>query len=956
MGEQSKESEPDEASSYHPFVRSEVEYDAATRLQMAEEIASTRRMFVSPILKDIIVNPENFYQECQQSAKVKKVTLKFANCIIQMAEDANQRRQMSFNTKREAYIHQMRAKGIPLPSKIPMIEINPTRVTLSLEFESQYYSLMTNDYGDHENVASIMQKTNTLIQLPDHTVGGAAPDPFTQQVTITGHYSDVDRARKLMRENCHLSVIMSLNEMKISPPELQDFVGQNPIQNVEMSLINYAVEKKGRVRPYLRFTSRAKNEQDLVSAANKIIQKAFGKELPRQHPLIEQRTNVIITYPHYNTKDDIRENLLVVKIDGTVENVLQARKCLMDLLPVSMCFNMKNTDMAAQSKLADRCVHVVIEESRTMLKMTPSVYEPSELLSEEVPLHCASLRSKEFNIKHMYTAYQKVLSLHLASVASTIILFLPCAMSRRIIGFYTQPSTSQKLIWGFFSFETHAERKSGPEGSSAPMRSSARVSSVSECIGTDDGYTSTELTFHFQHNPSWQCRRFQIPSPATDDAAATCVHERITGDSSDSHSIVHDRPNYRIVNECASHMPLQSLSRLSHSTFFNFRACLSVKFPADQTGNRPDHQSTSSQQNHMNRKPGRIMNRPASAASTYNHTSSTQRPRRMYEQLRDDDARSTRSGSRRTSICGDEPTVGSFEDRGWDRQLPRHQQRFSKDENMRWKTGSRGDVHGKRNTYPQKDPRGQGPTRDHDFVSAGSSERPQSNQSDQNQLQTIHHLKLKPNDIDLDHERLFTHDSPHLEDAPDKNGFANELMDGDFVQRLLSNVNLSDQKKRSRAISCVLDRDEQSARQTDSDCAYSLTDQGSSHPSRSIDSFKKMAGIGVTKTLLEPRTRADKEYGKICLEHKEKYSGEGKDEDNYLEMRPSLGSRQYRIDPMKLIASVRESSEQLPRIHERQFNDVLNDKGREMKQRPQWIMHSAANNHQKPYNKFVEMY
>ena len=71
---------------------------------------------------------------------------------------------------------------------------------------------------------------------------------------------------------------------------------------------------------------------------------------------------------------------------------------------------MANTDMAAQSELADRCIHVLIEESRIMFKMTPSVYEPSELLSDEVPLHWASLRSKEFNIKHMYTAYQKVLA------------------------------------------------------------------------------------------------------------------------------------------------------------------------------------------------------------------------------------------------------------------------------------------------------------------------------------------------------------------------------------------------------------------------------------------------------------------------------------------------------------------------------------------------------------------
>uniref|UniRef100_UPI00065B462E Defective in germ line development protein 3 n=1 Tax=Caenorhabditis elegans TaxID=6239 RepID=UPI00065B462E len=76
------------AHSYNPFVRSAVEYDADTRLQMAENAASARKLFVSSALKDIIVNPENFYHDFQQSA--------------QMAEDANQRRQVSYNTKREA--------------------------------------------------------------------------------------------------------------------------------------------------------------------------------------------------------------------------------------------------------------------------------------------------------------------------------------------------------------------------------------------------------------------------------------------------------------------------------------------------------------------------------------------------------------------------------------------------------------------------------------------------------------------------------------------------------------------------------------------------------------------------------------------------------------------------------------------------------------------------------------
>lgn len=81
---------------------------------------------------------------------------------------------------------------------------------------------------------------------------------------------------------------------------------------------------------------------------------------------------------------------------------------------------------------------------------------------------------------------------------------------------------------------------------------------------------------------------------------------------------------------------------------------------------------------------------------------------------------------------------------------------------------------------------------------------------------------------------------------------------------------------------------------------------------------------------MEPRARVEKDYGKISLEHKTKYSNEYGDEEKSAENdTSSLGSRQYRIDPMKLIASVRESSEQLPRIHERQFSDVLNEKEKE---------------------------
>ncbi|CCD65916.1 Defective in germ line development protein 3 [Caenorhabditis elegans] len=421
MGEQSHEKDHDEAHSYNPFVRSAVEYDADTRLQMAENAASARKLFVSSALKDIIVNPENFYHDFQQSA--------------QMAEDANQRRQVSYNTKREAHIHQLKAQGLPLPSNIPMIEINPTRVTLNMEFESQYYSLMTSDNGDHENVASIMAETNTLIQLPDRSVGGTTPDPFAQQVTITGYFGDVDRARMLMRRNCHFTVFMALSKMKMPLHELQAHVRQNPIQNVEMSFVD-APEKNGIVTTYLRITAREKNQHELIEAAKRLneilfrespapennftlhftlstyyVDQVLGSSSTAQlMPVIERETTTIISYPCYNNRNETRGNIYEIKVVGNIDNVLKARRYIMDLLPISMCFNIKNTDMAEPSRVSDRNIHMIIDESGIILKMTPSVYEPADLLSGEVPLNCASLRSKEFNIKKLYTAYQKVLS------------------------------------------------------------------------------------------------------------------------------------------------------------------------------------------------------------------------------------------------------------------------------------------------------------------------------------------------------------------------------------------------------------------------------------------------------------------------------------------------------------------------------------------------------------------
>uniref|UniRef100_A0A1I7TVB9 KH_dom_type_1 domain-containing protein n=1 Tax=Caenorhabditis tropicalis TaxID=1561998 RepID=A0A1I7TVB9_9PELO len=322
-------------------------------------------------------------------------------------------------------------------------------------------------------------------------------------------------------------------------------------------------------------------------------------------------------------------------------------------------------------------------------------------------------------------------------------------------------------------------------------------------------------------------------------------------------------------------------------------------------------------------KQSRGMQRPSSAAASTYHCSTPNYPPRAYEKFREDEVRSSpRSQSGRTSLSGDEPCSDTFDERGRQYQQQQHQ-KYPKDETQRWKSGSRGDIFSKRNISFNRDYRGVSNARDHE-LSAGTPERPPS--AEQIQFQSTHHLKLKPNEIDLEHERLFTHDSPQVEQHAYSAGkHGKEMTDDDVFRQLFSNTNLKETGKRSRAVSCFIG-DDPSTQLMDSD---GITDYAMTQASRSIDSFKKLSGIAVGKTMLEPRSRNERDYGKINLEHKDKNQLDMNDGERYPEA-SSLGARQYRMDPMKLIESVRESSEQLPRIHERQFNDILNEKEKEL--------------------------
>uniref|UniRef100_A0A8R1E450 GLD-3 KH5 domain-containing protein n=1 Tax=Caenorhabditis japonica TaxID=281687 RepID=A0A8R1E450_CAEJA len=817
MGEQSRDSEADEAASFNPFLRSAVEYDAAARLQMAEEIASARRLTVSPLLKDIITKPENFFQHCQQSTK--------------MVENAEQRRFVSFNTKREAQIQLKRAEGLPLPTKIPMIEINPTRVTLSLEFESQYYPLMTNDYGDHENVASIMKQTNTLIQLPDQFSVGAPPDPFVQQVNITGFYSDVDRARKLMRENCHVSVYMSLSAMKISTPDLQKSVKENTIPNVEISFIETSSNGEGKPIYHLRFTSRVKREEDLVKAASEISKRAFESESPP-----EDLFSIHFTLSTFHVEH-------VVGLSST--------KLLMEKLGV-VAPQPDDYDRSFWHNFLDGC----------------------------------------------FFSFQ-----------------MPCRGEAADTAFSTRRNRSASLT------SHHSKRsRSNHKGrinaeTEADHRSHSRAPSTSDSASRKDHIDQESAQREFSAASLVNIPFYSYPHPVVYHHQLEMMKAAQPG---------FQPAFYLPANVSYFNHPLAAFVRPEYLHMIPPEAIIPTTFQQGFSNQEIDHHSESTattqriQQSHR-----KHTSRGARTVSMSRHeTSPVPRQPRVYEQVREDDARSsTRSASRRTSVSGEDMPFGNFDEKGYDRHFPRHSHpqqttRFTKDESLRLKTGSRGDVQSKRLPLHRGT--------NQEFRGGGAS--------DQLQFQTTHHLQLKTNEMDLEHERLFTQDNSQIEENLPSGNFEPQMMDGDFVQRLFSSASLNSPfERRSRAASCNLEKEEQSARFTDSsEFAYSSIDHPGSQQSRSIDNYR-MRAVPVTKTMLEPRMRTERGLNKVNLEIRGKHfetSLMPLHHEHYPQNNVLFGTL-YRIDPLKLIASV-GLKEKLPRIHERQFNDVLMDKEKEM--------------------------
>ncbi|CAI5446089.1 unnamed protein product [Caenorhabditis angaria] len=393
--------------------------DAESRIRMAEEVALPRNLIISPALRAILGNnTESFFHQKQQST--------------QMLEDFQNRQHISYKTMREAVIKLKEDSGQQLPNRIPMLDVNPTRITLSLEIEFQYHELMHKRIDNVENVTSIMHSTNTLIQLPDKlNVNGASP--YAQQVTITGFFNDVEKARIALRENCPLSVYLEMDSSKNNIDHVLAYIdsNRNTYDNVIVELDN--LPNSG---PGLKLTCRQKHIECLYKACENIssmlnntideqteysmrfnisiyhLDHVVGK--PRQKymlmPLVEQRTGTKITHPSFDAINTSHDHIFPLLIRGRLNNVLEARKCITELLPVSMCLNINDSDMAQPIDIHNRVVDVYHSDMKASMRVTPSRYDPVPLLADEELQHCITLRTKEFNMRNLYTFYTRLLS------------------------------------------------------------------------------------------------------------------------------------------------------------------------------------------------------------------------------------------------------------------------------------------------------------------------------------------------------------------------------------------------------------------------------------------------------------------------------------------------------------------------------------------------------------------
>ncbi|CAD6196933.1 unnamed protein product [Caenorhabditis auriculariae] len=415
----------------------------ASILQLANKIAHARNLAITSTLHEAILTPEKFFHSSQQSAL--------------MDDDYGRRKQIAYDLMRKTIINRRKSTG-EMPTSLEMIEADPTRITFSMEINSKDYGHLLKSVDDVENVAMIMADTNTHIQLADREELSGKRE-FMHQVTITGIYSDVEKARHRLRLICPIFVLIGLQRSRINARSLASIIHTEHwnYPHVTLEVIHAENINDFSTKPFLKVSGRMKHLDLIIDACSKLSEVLFGTDIPsnvystelevaschlntmvgntksadaaKQILIIANTTNTLLSF---SSSSDESTKTVTFRASGGLQAVLKARRYLMGLLPANLMVNVRDPDLrrplgdlmndiakkflmlgdlqSADALACARLLEFYDGGSRVNVRLTPSRFEPSVLLAKEVFHHCITIRSQEFNLASIYYAYMRIMN------------------------------------------------------------------------------------------------------------------------------------------------------------------------------------------------------------------------------------------------------------------------------------------------------------------------------------------------------------------------------------------------------------------------------------------------------------------------------------------------------------------------------------------------------------------
>ncbi|PAV84773.1 hypothetical protein WR25_14631 [Diploscapter pachys] len=402
--------------------QSQQHYIRPTQHGVASVITVPMEQIPSTEMERVVENlpkKESFFHTDQQSSRI--------------LENYRRRIRDAFDMKRRAEI-EINYNEEHLPKAMPKITPDPCHITLCMEiYSGQHKELFCKEVlQGPDSIYQISRDTSTIICFPDTE---DKVEEYANQITITGHFVNVEIARHRLRDFSIMWIIFPVVNMKINlnyTGLLRFIEGKINAGLLNGSEVKFDVHHPGEVAflsadvPALRVNSRLSNTQILMMVCDKLLGMLFEENnMPQCHALVEfprhmrdafvESERVLTESVRKNTGTLL--NILVpedpskcvaLHVAGQLKNVIAARGIITGLLPIYLVFDAADTDFRLPVPAADEeCYTLDFTDDRLNVsaRMTLSQMESSIRLEEDVPLRVIEMRTNEMNLANLYKAY-----------------------------------------------------------------------------------------------------------------------------------------------------------------------------------------------------------------------------------------------------------------------------------------------------------------------------------------------------------------------------------------------------------------------------------------------------------------------------------------------------------------------------------------------------------------------